>query len=206
MSKIAHSPSEEALRYLSSLTPPALGSDPTGELYPAAAIAYRTAILERKQGSAMRIEYLEAVAQERGKSPWSTSVRSWAVEQLCDMGSAYSLPVIEKVLRDIWGDQSAEQRDFCESRIRVVVANENRASALGAVLVVTPNANARLMLWALEQLIEMHTDDAERELDRLSQATSGDLKVDEASRQTLLTIRDLIKHHRAALEALRELQ
>jgi hypothetical protein len=117
-SRIARSPSDDALRYLGALAPPALGSDPTGELYPAAAIAYRTALLERKQGSAMQTAYLETVAQEKGKVPWSMSVRSWAVDQLCDRGSARSLPVIEKVLREIWGDQTGAQRDFCEARIR----------------------------------------------------------------------------------------
>ncbi len=91
--KIGHIPSEKARLYLENLTPAALGVDTSGEIHQAAAIARQSAIIDRLQGHAAQIEYLEKLAQQKDKAPWF-GVRSWAVEELCNNGGISPLPIL----------------------------------------------------------------------------------------------------------------
>ncbi len=52
------------------------------------------------------------------------------------------------------------------------------------------------MFWAVVQLIDMKTEDAERELDRFWMASGGDLKLDDQSSAAIQSMREKVRRHR----------
>ncbi len=167
--------SGEALTYLQNLKRTDLLPDGTGQIWPAAQIGLHEALLLRLPDEVAKVKFLEdtlTLPHDR----WSNSqVSSWAVDELCNRGSARSLGAISASIRS--RDPSSRGEEdiaFCVSRIDVVSRSSDRVQALGGCLSVANGPyEPRLIRWAIYQLRDMKSAWADAELKRYSDEICG---------------------------------
>jgi hypothetical protein len=157
----------EALEFLKNLKRSDLGEDTTQMVWPNARVALTNALLNRIQDPRSRIEFL---MRTLGEGDGRGLVAHWVSDQLCDQGTAAALPLIKQSFRNSWSGRYGEDEiAFCESRMRVVSRNSDRAKALGSVLAIDSDAtDDRLIRWAVYQLDLMRSPSADAELDRFA--------------------------------------
>ena len=167
--KIGETGLPEAEEFLASLKQADIGTDSGQQIWPAAQVALRDARLRRTDPQS-RIGFLESVLTEPHDAVSNGAVRLWAVGELCDRGSLVSLSVIQKSIRNFWtGQRGEDEIRFCEARIHVIRRNPDRVKALGSALALDDGVDdTRLRLWAIYQLDEMHSSEADAELDRFA--------------------------------------
>jgi len=154
---------QEALDYLSALTPQTIGRDDALSLLPQAKIELKKALLRRQVGSSQQIAFLRAELA----SPLSRHTAHWAVNELCDRGDVDSIGAIRQFLEDKYRQQSGDPIASCKSRMDIVNSHPDRARALGSALRLdTPSPGNSLIGWAVEQLIAMESPAADAELER----------------------------------------
>jgi hypothetical protein len=170
--KIGDTALPEAVQYLSSLTPTGLSADDSHQVWPAAQVALRQALLTRIPDAQGKIEFLENTLVEPHDAVSNSGVTNWTIQALCNRGSLTSLPMIQKSLFNSFGVQRAqEEMQFCESRMRVVSGDPDRTKALASVLTIDGGIkDQRLTSWAIYQLASMHSSKADAELKRYSAA------------------------------------
>ena len=194
--------------FLSSLSTESLGPDGTEELYDALAIAQRHSKLDEMTSEAEQVDFLEGVLQDRSNSPGLIGAKLWAIDQLCDdHASVSSVPIIGVTLRRLDSRRGEHYLYLCKAKIQAL-QSENRVAALGALL-IAPAASPELdpqgavSMWALNKLMTMHTDAAERELtDFMAKTETPDPKAKWNDHISLL--RELMRGREAQIAALRK--
>lgn len=159
--KLAETGTEDALVYLSSLNEdefaPNAGERTQLEL--AVEVGQRTIQLLRAPDQAGKVQLLEKAAVEPGFAG-----QTWAVDQLCEMGSVISFPVIQQSIRArYYGDEvrGDGELQFCQQRMAVIESNPDRVKALSSVLSSNLDIqNTRLVSWAVSQLLKIGSPDA----------------------------------------------
>jgi hypothetical protein len=154
----------ETATYLQTLNTSALGSDRSGQLRSALAIARKQSELNAIRDEFGKIRLLEQTAAEH--SPLGL----WATEELCDRGSGSSLATIRGSLSDkYYGPFANTEFGFCEARIRLLSSSPDHVKALGSVLTVKANLDdEKLMTWAINQLNRIRSLAADAELKRFT--------------------------------------
>lgn len=169
----------QAVDYLSSLSP-GIDSDESHREWPAVQIALRDAQLRQISDPLQQIEFLEKTTEEK------TAAQSWAVDQLCNRGSLISLPVVQQSIRSRNPSQRGEDEiTFCEARMRLIMSDPDRTKVIGSRLQTgASRPNTRMLRWAVSQLEEINTADANRNLDDFA-AQIKNLPADSAARREL---------------------
>ena len=149
-----------ALSYLSNLREEDLGTDDTGEIWPAARSALQRALFLQITDPQQRIEFLEKAVEG---SPGQT----WALDELCDHNVLLSLPKIREAIKNRNPFQSGEDEiAFCEGRMAVLARDPDRTKALGSVLQVGDSrASMQMIRWAIDQLDRLNTAESNQKLD-----------------------------------------
>jgi hypothetical protein len=153
----------EALTYLQNLKESDIGPDTSGQIRSAAQIALLQAQVNRIPDQQAKIRFLEEATSGKGAGV------HWAVDELCNLGSYQSLPLIRaRIHRLLSLPQDIEhETGFCEARIGVVSRDPDRVRALGAVLRVNGGGtDPQLIGWAIGQLQAMRSERADAELER----------------------------------------
>jgi hypothetical protein len=150
----------QAVNYLSSLSP-GIDSDESHQEWPAVQIALRDAQLRQIPDLQRQIEFLEKTTEEK------TAAQSWAVDELCDRGSLISLPVVQQSIRSRDPSQRGEDDiTFCEARMRLIMSDPDRTKVIGSLLQTGTNRpDTRMLRWAVSQLEEINTAEANQKLD-----------------------------------------
>lgn len=169
--KLSETDAPEAMSYLSNLKEeefaPNIGERTQLEL--AVQIALRSMQLSRVADRQQKVQFLEQLALDHGFPG-----QYWAVNELCDMGSLISYPVILQSMRNRNPDDQrrvSEEIGFCRQRIDVIRSNPDRVIALASVLNVnTEQQNGPVVRWAVAQLIKAGSSDAVAALDNFSKA------------------------------------
>ena len=162
----------EVVNFLTALKVADVAPDSTQEVWPAAQIALREALLIQAPDAYAKVEFLEKTLESGSDAISNSAVASWAVDQLCDRGSLRSLPVVQSSIRKRDPFQTGlEEIAFCEARVQVLSRDPNRAKALGSVLQTSASRpDARLITWAVRQLNSLHTAEADRQLENFAAA------------------------------------
>jgi hypothetical protein len=153
----------EALTYLQNLKESDIGPDTSGQIRSAAQIALLQAQVNRIPDQQAKIRFLEEATSGKGAGV------HWAVDELCNLGSYQSLPLIRaRIHRLLSLPQDIEHENgFCEARMGVVSRDPDRVRALGAVLRVNGGGtDPQLTGWAIGQLRAMRSERADAELER----------------------------------------
>jgi hypothetical protein len=160
----------EAVAFLTKLKPSDLGPDPSHQVWPAAQIALREALLNSIADSQGKTDFLEKAIREPPQDAMArVKVMLWAMRELCDSGALMSLPVIQSGLHKLYSATAGEEIQFCEARIRVIRSDPDRVKALGSTLEVHRAAeDSRLTWWAINKLAAMKSPNADAELDRFA--------------------------------------
>ena len=111
------------------------------------------------------------------------SVLYWAIVKICDEALLDAWPVALSTLQRMWeGDPRGQDqiRDF-EARLQTASRDSNRARAIGSafdsfVQLAAAYEGQRLLEWAVDTLGDMHTADADAELDRIYAQLQDSLK------------------------------
>ncbi len=197
--RIGESGLPRAVDFLTQFKRSDAGADTSQQVWPAARIALRIALLNRIVDPYAKIEFLEKEATEPDDAISNSAVQSWAVNQLCDRGAVGSLSVIQRSIRNrLNGQEDEDEIRFCEARIDVLSRNPDRIKALATVLNVHNNVpNDRLIRWAIQQLDSLHAPAADAELDRFANEI-GRLPEDSPARKRLAGFREEIRLVQAA--------
>jgi len=155
---------QEAIEYLSTLTPEKIGVDNSQRLYPKSKLALQRAFFSRETGPLQQIAFLERELT----SPTNAYTAQWAQDELCNRGSAGSMELVTQFIKRLnplpAGDEEVE---FCRTRIDIVNRDPNRAKALGSALRVdATRQDETIVRWAMSQLFEMESAEAQAVLDR----------------------------------------
>jgi hypothetical protein len=164
---IGRAGSPEALDFLMKVRSADIGPDSTGQIWPAAQVAAKSAQLNAISDPVAKVQFLEdLLSVPRGG--WG-AVGHWAVEELCNSGSRLSIGIIHEAIRSRSnGQRDEDEIRFCEARINIVTRYPDRAKAIGSVLTTVAPVDDRLLWWAIRQLVGMHDSQADAELDRFS--------------------------------------
>lgn len=168
--KIGETGLPDAVDFLAKLKPADIGIDTSQQIWPAAQIALRNARLKGIENPQAKVEFLKSTLTGPHDAISNSAVTTWAVNQLCDHGAHTASPEIQKSIRARMERQDGEDEiRFCEARIQVVFRNPDRVKALGSVLSVAGvTEEDRLVRWAIYQLGEMRSPDADAELKRFA--------------------------------------
>jgi hypothetical protein len=188
MRKIGETGRQEAIAFLSGLKKADFDSDTTGQIWPESRVALKQAEFLNIDNRPQRIEFLENLLRTSGGS-----IVSWAVDELCSLGSLPSTPLIAGAFRRIDpGQQGEELIRFAEARMRVVMSDPDRVKALSTALKISGDPDdLRLAQWAIEELVPLHTPEADAALDKYSAAISA-LPRQSKERQSLYFLPDTI--------------
>jgi HEAT repeat protein len=152
----------------------------------AARIAYLNSrvIREPSQAGKMRI-----LLETLNHAPMRNT-RSWAADELCDMGDAASLPQVRKTISDVDPFPSGKKRfNLCESKVRLLAAHTVRIDALKAALL---DKDEELRRWGIQQLGKLKTPDADTALVNFAGVLQKN-PLDENERLLNLTVHALTK-------------
>ena len=135
-----------------------------GQVYSAAEFALEKGKFRLEKSSGQQIAFLEMEMTGRGGS----AAAVWAAEELCNRGSAQSLPKVTEFKRRLYPGQSGDEIiGFCSARVEVLSRSNDKATALGTVLHAgAPFGDRKIVDWVVTQLFEMHSADADVILDR----------------------------------------
>jgi len=112
--KIAETGLPEALDFLAKLKQADIGPDNSQQIWPAAQIALKTALLNGIGDPLSKMVFLEGVLMEPHDRFANSAVVSWAVNQLCDSGAITAVPEIQKSIRSrVSGNRAEDQIQFC---------------------------------------------------------------------------------------------
>jgi hypothetical protein len=166
--KIAATGLSEAEAFLRDLKRADVRTDDSLYIWAQSQVALRDARFRRIADPQLKIEFLETTLMEPEMS--RDPVGHWAVDQLCDRGALGSLVVIQEAVRKRRnGQRDEDEIAFCEARIRVLYGKPDPVKALGSVLSLNRGAeDTRLTSWAIQQLVSMHSQTADAELDRFA--------------------------------------
>lgn len=197
--KIGEANTHEALDFLQNLKQADLAPDSGLQVWPAAQVALRNALLNKIVDPHSKIEFLEATLTEPHDAISNSAIGHWAVEQLCDRGSMGSIPAIQRSLRYMWtGARGEEEIAYCEARIQILSSNPDRAKALGSILRMdNAEVSDRLTRWAIFQLDSMNSPTADAELDRFSNEM-GKLREGSPAYARYWEFKEMIRAHREA--------
>jgi hypothetical protein len=121
------------------------------------------------------------------------SLANWAAEELCNRGVLTSYAVVEQLLYDRNRKAAPENARFCEQRMRAVMSNPDRTTAIGSVLRVTDGlADKRLMQWAISELTSMKSEQAEQVMERFEQEVLA-LPDDSPQKRELMPYADAVR-------------
>ena len=153
----------EALEYLQNLKPDALAPDTTQQVWPEAQAALRQALMNRVPDEAGKVRLLEDTIRE------GNPATPWAVQQLCDRGSATSLPLVE----DYYRRSYSRRADFddlygrCKKQVDVLSRNRDPVEALGSALNLANGfGDPNLLGWTINKLASLNSPRAYAELER----------------------------------------
>jgi hypothetical protein len=152
--------------FLENLGPTELENDRTGQVRPAARIAYWDCRVRRLGKGDQAANVLEAVLFEQRDARSDGAVRSWAANELCSRGARESLPLIRQSIksRNSLKDGDDEIR-FCEVRIDILTRFATRQDALTAALrMVDDFQDFRIKRWAIEGLLKLRSPQADAAL------------------------------------------
>ena len=157
-----------AIDFLQNLKFGDLGEDQGQQMWTAARVGLRTALLNRIAEPRPQIEFLISVLSELRAPKRDSAIESWAINQLCDRGVTSVLPLIrESIEKRLSGRSAEDEINFCVSRMQVVLRDSDRVKALGSVL----NRNTddvRILRWALTQLATTPSESAAQEVNRFA--------------------------------------
>jgi hypothetical protein len=184
----------QALQFLGALRLADVQADSVRQVWPAAQIALRHAGLAQITDRQMRIDFLSNILTEPHDPISNSAVVSWAVDELCNRGALSALPEIRPSIRSrVLGEDAEEEIRFCEGRISVWYRNIDHARALGSVLNVETSAqDYRLTEWALHQLSQIRSPNAEAELRRFTKEI-GQVPPASPNREILVQYKDEIE-------------
>lgn len=165
----------EAEAFLSKLKLTDFPDDRTLGIWGTTKVAIRNAALVRITDPQEKVEYLKSVLTENNYAASHGGTGVWAVDELCNAGASAALPEIqESIRRRGSGRRDEDAIELCKARIQVVSRNPERAKALATVLRLDgPPEDYPLVGWAVNQLISMHSADADAELSRFAVAVDG---------------------------------
>ena len=201
LDRIGASGLPEALQYLREFTRDKVGHDSSDTVYPAVQVALHHLLLGREASPQDQIAFLEKSILK----PSVGQVANWAMNELCNRGSVGSLGVIRTFVHRLYPDRDGDDTiRFCEARAMTIIRDSNRAVALGTVLVLENFRNdeqTRLMRWAIGQLLEMHSADADRKLAQFAKGlgTAIDSSVTDDSKHAMWLIVEEIRRKRPTL-------
>lgn len=152
----------------------------------AARIAYLNSRVIREPSQAGKIRIL---LETLNHAPMNDT-RSWAADELCDMGDTGSLTQVKKTISYVDPFPSGKKRlNLCESKVRLLSAHAARIDALRAALF---DKDEELRRWGIQQMGKLKTPDADTVLANFA----GELQknpLDENERLLNLTIHALRK-------------
>ncbi|HWR50595.1 MAG TPA: hypothetical protein VN428_05785 [Bryobacteraceae bacterium] len=158
-----------AIAFLEQVTPDQFRQDEVYQLWPAAQIALREALLNRISDPRRKTEFLEKTLTERRDAIADGTVDSWAVEELCNSGTLNSLPAVQRWIEESFSTPNVQvdKVSFCEQRMRVMMRDSDAVAAIASVLSVSNNPiDRRLTQWAVNQLEAMKASRADEALYR----------------------------------------
>lgn len=172
---LGRSGASESSDFLANLKVGDIGPDSSQEIWPAAQIALREARLKQMSDASAKVQFLETVLEAGSDAISDAAVVDWGVEQLCDLGSLRSLPIIREAIRKRDPFQSGLQDvTFCETRIQIVARNPDRVKALASVLHTGEGRpSLRVIQWVVSQLRSLGTSEANQELEKFSLAIAA---------------------------------
>ncbi len=158
----------EALSYLQNFKKSSAPVGGSMEVWPAAQVALRRALLNRMPDETTKVKFLEEALNERRDSSSNSTVKFWAFGELCNRGSLESLDLIRASVRQ-WNPTPRGERQiaFCQEQMEVISRDPDRMRALGSFLSISSGfADKELLGWAINQLAAMRSAPADAELKR----------------------------------------
>jgi hypothetical protein len=159
--KLGETGSEDALAYLSGLKEEEFAPNPgeRSQLQAAVHIAQSNIQLLNTPDRAEKVQLLEKWVVD----PVSL-VPGWAADQLCQMGSLISFPVVRQSIRIRYrGDEvrADDMVQFCLQRMTILGSNPDRTKALSSVLTSDlETQDSQVVGWAVNELLQIGSPDA----------------------------------------------
>jgi hypothetical protein len=95
------------------------------------------------------------------------TIADWAVDEVCNRGLAGSISFVRESIEKNHSSISARVIKFCEDRIRVLSRGKSRLQSLELALDADdPEATPELIEWAIQQLANEQSPEAQQAIDR----------------------------------------